>query len=84
MRTDLGLDGADSSGVLTARYLADTNRDIDYRDPEGLAQEVAGFGPDVVVEAPDSVRDAVIRLLGAARERHTATPADANAPGGMP
>ncbi|HNV15366.1 MAG TPA: WYL domain-containing protein [Dermatophilaceae bacterium] len=58
--------------------------DLDYRDPEGLAQEVAGFGPDVVVEAPDSVRDAVIRLLGAARERHTATPADANAPGGMP
>ena len=51
---------------------------------EGLAQEVAGFGPDVVVEAPDSVRDAVIRLLGAARERHTATPADAHAPGGMP
>lgn len=31
MRTDLGLDGADSSGLLTARYLADTNRDVDLR-----------------------------------------------------
>lgn len=58
--------------------------DLDYRDAESLAQEVAGFGPDVIVEAPDAVRDAVIRLLAAARGRHTAPSADAPTPGGMP
>mgnify|MGYP001221283558 CR=1 FL=1 len=58
--------------------------DLDYRDPESLAQEIAGFGPDVVVEAPDAVRDAVIRLLAAARGRHTGPAAGANTPGGMP
>jgi proteasome accessory factor B len=58
--------------------------DLDYRDAESLAQEVAGFGPDVIVEAPDAVRDAVIRLLAAARGRHTAPSADAPTPAGMP
>lgn len=58
--------------------------DLDYRDPEGLAQEIAGFGPDVVVEAPDAVRDAVIRLLAAARGRHAGPVTGASTPGGMP
>ncbi len=53
--------------------------DLDYGGVEPLAQEVAGFGPDVVVEAPEALRDAVVRLLVAARDRHT----DATT-GGMP
>ncbi|MFZ1287543.1 MAG: WYL domain-containing protein [Candidatus Phosphoribacter sp.] len=55
--------------------------DVDYRNIDSLAQEVAGFGPDVVVEAPDTLRDAVVRLLAAARDRHTGVAAH---PGGMP
>ena len=45
--------------------------DIDYQDNTALAQEVAGFGPDVVVEAPAELREAVVRLLTEARDRHT-------------
>jgi len=57
--------------------------DLDYRDLDGLAREIAGFGPDVVVEAPDGLRDAVLRLLLGARARHTG-PVGAGSPGGMP
>ncbi len=49
--------------------------DVDYTDTAALAQEVAGFGPDVVVEAPPRLRHAVIGLLRAARDAHPATPA---------
>lgn len=38
---------------------------VGYGDPESLAQEVAGYGPDVVVVAPAAVRDAVVRRLTA-------------------
>jgi len=42
---------------------------------------VAGFGPDVLVVAPVALREAVVRLLAAARDRHTPGPA---AGGDMP
>lgn len=45
--------------------------DVDYRDEQDLAAEVASYGVDVVVEAPDAVKTAVITLLTAARDRHT-------------
>lgn len=58
--------------------------EIDFKDSQGLAQEVAGFGPDVIVESPMALRDAVVRLLAAARDRHTSLIAEAATPGGMP
>jgi|APMI01.1.fsa_nt_gi proteasome accessory factor B len=45
--------------------------DIDYRDIDGFAAEVAGFGPDVVVEAPQDLQRAVLSLLREAAARHT-------------
>lgn len=45
--------------------------DIDYRDVDSFAAEVAGFGPDVVVEAPVDLQAAVVRLLREAAARHT-------------
>ncbi len=44
---------------------------VEYAVTDRLAAEVAGFGPDVVVDAPQALRDAVIRRLVAARDRHT-------------
>lgn len=59
--------------------------DVDYQDPQALAQEVAGFGPDVLVEAPDAVRDRVVALLRAAAAAHRTTAAGApGVPAGMP
>ncbi len=57
---------------------------LDFRDSQGFAQEVAGFGPDVVVETPEIVRDAVVRLLAAARDRHASSAGEATTRGGMP
>ena len=56
--------------------------DVDYRDVESLSQEVAGFGPDVLVEAPERVRDAVVARLSAAGDRHR--PGMPQAEPGMP
>jgi proteasome accessory factor B len=36
---------------------------VQVGDARGLAQELAGFGPDVMVMAPDDVRDDVVRHL---------------------
>jgi proteasome accessory factor B len=36
---------------------------VDFRDVDRLADEVAGYGPDVVVDAPDDLREAVVRRL---------------------
>jgi proteasome accessory factor B len=47
---------------------------VEYAVTERLAAEVAGFGPDVVVEAPEALRESVVRRLVAARERHTGDP----------
>jgi proteasome accessory factor B len=41
---------------------------VSFGDPESLATEIAGYGPDVVAAAPDTVRDAVVRRLTAALE----------------
>ena len=35
-----------------------------------LAPQVAGFGPDIVVESPDDLRDTVVRLLRGAAAAH--------------
>ncbi len=37
--------------------------DLDYLDPDSFADELAGYGADVVVEQPPEVRDAVVRRL---------------------
>ena len=36
---------------------------VDFRDLDRLADELAGYGPDVVADAPDDLRDAVVRRL---------------------
>ena len=36
---------------------------LDFTDTEAFAEEVAGFGPDVVVESPADLRESVIRRL---------------------
>jgi proteasome accessory factor B len=38
---------------------------VGYADDESLAEEIVGFGADVVALAPPELRDAVIRRLGA-------------------
>jgi proteasome accessory factor B len=37
--------------------------DVGFSDPERFADRLAGYGPDAVVLAPDSAREAVIRRL---------------------
>jgi len=46
--------------------------DLDYTDVEQLADEISGFGPDVVVEQPEELRDAVVRRLRGALAARTA------------
>jgi proteasome accessory factor B len=36
---------------------------VDFTDTEAFAEEIAGFGPDVVVESPADLRESVIRRL---------------------
>ncbi len=45
--------------------------DLDYSDVEQFADEISGFGPDVVVEKPEELRAAVVRRLRGALARHT-------------
>lgn len=47
--------------------------DLDYTDDLALAVDVASYGPDVVVEAPESVRAIVIEVLGRAHAAHVAS-----------
>ena len=44
--------------------------DVDFADTEALADEVAGFGPDVLVEQPLELREAVVRRLQGAVTAH--------------
>jgi len=44
---------------------------VDHSDIDQLADEVAGFGPDVVALDPPELRDAVVRRLTGALARHT-------------
>jgi proteasome accessory factor B len=39
---------------------------VDFTDAEAFADEIAGFGPDVVVESPAELRESVIRRLSGA------------------
>ena len=41
---------------------------VGFNDPESLATEIAGYGPDVVAATPDAVREAVVRRLTAVLE----------------
>jgi len=43
---------------------------LSFADAEYLAEEVAGYGPDVRVIAPDELRDAVVRRFTAVAEAH--------------
>lgn len=47
-----------------------TQLDIDFTDSEIFADQLAGYGPDVVVIHPPELRDAVVRRLRAALDRH--------------
>ncbi len=44
--------------------------DLDYTDLEGFAEEVAGYGPTVVVEQPPELVDAVVGRLRAVLDAH--------------
>jgi proteasome accessory factor B len=44
--------------------------EVPYADDDALADEVSGFGADVVVESPAEVRDLVIRRLQGAVKAH--------------
>ncbi len=37
--------------------------EVDFKDADGMADEVAGYGPDVVVLGPDEVAERVVRRL---------------------
>jgi len=41
---------------------------VGFNDPESLATEIAGYGPDVVAATPEAVREAVVRRLTAVLE----------------
>ncbi len=45
--------------------------DIEYDELERLAGELAGYGPDVIVHAPERLRDYVIALLRGAAGAHS-------------
>lgn len=46
--------------------------DLDHRDLEDFAEQLAGYGADVVVEQPPELVDAVLRRLRGAHAAHTA------------
>jgi proteasome accessory factor B len=52
---------------------------VQVGDPTALAEELAGYGPDVVVVAPEDLRQAVIRRLQAALANSGAAPVPAPA-----
>jgi proteasome accessory factor B len=37
--------------------------DVEFTDTEAFADEISSFGPDVVVESPDELRESVVRRL---------------------
>ena len=50
---------------------AGTRSSVPFADAEACADEVSGFGPDVVVVQPPEVREAVVRRLEGAAGRRT-------------
>ncbi|MGZ4445608.1 MAG: helix-turn-helix transcriptional regulator [Nocardioides sp.] len=53
-------------GVVGPDALSTWDRLVVVRNGQGLADEVLGHGPDVLVEEPDSLRDEVVSRLSAA------------------
>jgi proteasome accessory factor B len=47
--------------------------ELEFSDPEALADEVTGFGADVLAVEPAEVVAAVVRRLRGAAEAHGAT-----------
>ncbi|GAA1260146.1 helix-turn-helix transcriptional regulator [Oryzihumus leptocrescens] len=67
--------GAGNSLRRRARTIGDVDDhwslvDVDFTDAETFAEELAGFGPDVVVEQPPDLQEAVIRRLKGAMAEH--------------
>ena len=67
--------GAGNSLRRRARTVGDVDDDwslldVDFTDTETFADELAGFGPDVLVEQPPDLADAVVRRLKAAMAAH--------------
>jgi len=67
--------GAGASLRRRARTVGDVDDhwslvDVDFTDTETFADELASFGPDVVVEQPPDLREAVIRRLKGAMAAH--------------
>jgi proteasome accessory factor B len=44
--------------------------EVDFTDTEAFADEISGFGPDVVVETPAELRESVVRRLAGALGHH--------------
>ncbi len=44
--------------------------DVDFADAEAFADEISSFGPDVLVEQPLQLREAVVRRLEGALAAH--------------
>lgn len=66
-----------SGNALRRRAVSTTDPDerwvgveVEYQDVDRLADEVAGYGPDVVALEPDDLRAGVIRLLEGAAGAH--------------
>jgi proteasome accessory factor B len=47
---------------------------VDFTDTEAFAEEIAGFGPDVVVTGPAELRESVIRRLTGALDSFDTEP----------
>ncbi|MBC9957343.1 YafY family protein [Yimella sp. cx-51] len=58
---------ARTTGEVDDRW---TQIDIDYTDTEIFADQIAGYGPAVIVLQPGDLRDAVVRRLRGASERN--------------
>jgi proteasome accessory factor B len=43
---------------------------VDFADTEAFADEISSFGPDVLVEQPLQLREAVVRRLEGALAAH--------------
>jgi proteasome accessory factor B len=50
---------------------------VDFTDTEAFASEICGFGPDVVVQSPPELREAVVRILTGALGAQAVHHADA-------
>ncbi|MGO2659865.1 MAG: helix-turn-helix transcriptional regulator [Mycetocola reblochoni] len=76
-------EGSDARLRLGARAHADDDGTlrVHYTDGELLADELAGYGPDIVVHSPASLVDAVRLRLGRVRALHSAGAGSTQRPG---